>query len=368
MREGRTSSRDRLEALLRLEATVRRDPSEALHSLLEEVRRLTGADCAMLAVLEDVGGDLHQSVLASASGPESRIRLTDGEHWPWGESGCIVLRGEGRVHARDFGAEHPGHRRAADLSLRGFVSLPVTSADGSRVVASMCVLDTDPLDLDEECLGLLRLLTGVATGPLREQLARDEVRSTEERSRAATKEVLSGVRRAQDELGNGLAVALGRLRLATDPESPGADEHVVAALSRLERLSAAGAPALRDLRTAALDGALLTPVDLRDALARGRPEDGTRGADEGRGIAAADQPAAWALGDPGRIAGVLATVGDALEGSLVTTPELVLLPLRDPSVLTTELLLDLEASGGRVAEHSGTPALAWVATTPVVPT
>jgi hypothetical protein len=351
------SSRERLEALLRLEATVRSEPERALDVLLAEVRALTGADCAMLAILEGHDGELHQAVLAAATGTDSRIHLTPGEHWPWAESGCAVLRAEGTTHVRDFHAGHPDHARASELGLRGFVSLPVASADGQRVVGSVCVLDADPLDLGEDVLGVLRLLTGIATGPLREQLARAEREAALGRSSATTKEVLAGIRRAQDELGNGLAVAVGRLRLAADPEAAGGVEHVSAALSRLERLSAAGAPALRELRTAALDAAAVQPVDLLRAMGASGSTSGHR----------AGKNAAWVLADPERLVAVLAAVRDQLEGSVVESSDQVLLPLADASGLTTEVLLDLEASGGLVTDSAGTPALAWPATTEVVP-
>ncbi len=353
-------SRDRLAALLRVEEAVRVDPEHALDVLLDEVRGLTGADCAMVAVLEDVDGHLHQSVVASSTGEPPGIALRPGEHWPWDESGCLVLRDEGRDHARDLRALRPDHERSADLGLRGFVSLPVASADGRRVVASMCVLDTEPLDLAEEDLGVLRVLTRVATGPLRERLARTEAEQVAQRAHTATREVLAGVRRAQDELGNGLGVALGRLRLAADPEAHGVAEHVAAAVSRLESLSAAGSPALRDLRSAALDGAVRAPVDLAAAVRRvtplARPLD----------AAGARQVETWVLADPQRLDAVLAVVGPHLGGDALPADGFAVVPLHDRAPLTTAVLLDLDASGGRVVDASGRHALAWPSTAPVV--
>ena len=353
-----------LAALLRVDECLVRAPEEVLPVLVDEVLRITGGELAMFTTMEAVAGELRQRVEYVSRREDSAVAISPGNHWPWVQSACAEMLASGTQYLRDFQVDRPGHRWAELLNLRGFLSIPVMDPSGTQVVAGVCAADSQPMELDDEVLAVVRMLTTAATAPLLGSISREEGRRTALRVDASALGMLELVRRAQDEIGNSMGVAVGRIRLAADAHDAGYDrgdrqQHLDAALKRLERLTTSLATTFWEMREAAVTGAVLTPVELTAAVA---------GAGRGPTLRAPYGQEVWALAQEHRLLRVIQEVGGSLTGEVVCRDGLVILPVTSGAALTTTSLLDLEASGGRVTQHGRLPALGWAATTGIVRT
>lgn len=300
-------------------------PSEM--ALLEGLRQASGCQVAALTVLDDVDGVAgHDVILASCD-----------------DSGSPLLDAlAGRAWTP------PSDTALTDREL----CFPVLGADGTTIVGSVMLLDPAAPPPATEAMESVRLLaTAASTAVLRESALRERRRVDSEADPALI-ETLLAVRRAEDQVGNSLAVVLGWLRVMSDSaDSPSGGVHI--AIRRLEEAQAVVAELLRSTARTAIDEHARRAVSVGEVLSE-------TGLDR-----LAPEPGAdlFVRANRAHLVTFLTTTGPMLASESVVTPDSWLVPLSRPDQLGSSGLLALHASGGVLTSHLGGQAAGWSRTT-----
>lgn len=350
-----TTADDLLQALRRIDAALAGEPGNAVVALVEEVRRLTGSELVMFTLVEEIDGELHQHAVWVSASEDNAVAIAPGDHWRWDESACIQMLRDHTNYTPDFVADHPGHALATRLGIKGFLSVPVLAPAGDRVSGVLCAVDSRGVVIPDDALAVVRVLTAGAVAPLLRAWGAQDSEASLRASGDAAYDLVSDLRRTQDQVGNSLAVALGWLHVLAEDESLGpAASGARAALRRLEGAQVAVASLLRDVHAAAIGTVGRLPVDLvaEVRVAFGPAAGGLTGE-------------VWVLANRVRLSDFLRAAGGSLMAEVVVRGEVALVPFAPGAAITTASLLALDTSGGRVADAGGRPAAAWPRTTPV---
>ena len=301
--------------------------SPSVMALLDGLRSATGCRVAALTVLEEVDAiAVHDVILASCD--DSAAPLLD------------------TLASRAW--TPPDDAASSNREL----CFPVLGADGTTIVGSVMLLDPAGPPPTAETMESVRLLaTAASTAVLRESALRERRRADSEADPALI-ETLLAVRRAEDQVGNSLAVVLGWLRVMSDSaDSPSGGVHI--AIRRLEEAQAVVAELLRTTARTAIDEHARRPVSMTAVLREA-------GLDPLAPQSGAD---VHVLANRAHLVTFLTTTSPMLASEAVVTADSWLVPLSRPDQLGSAGLLALHASGGTLTSHLGGQAAAWSRTT-----
>lgn len=246
---------------------------EAADVVLELLGRLTGMGATALFDVDPRDGGV-QSVRLVRSDAQ-RFGTFDIDEWEWSDSGCRILRGDGRIFSPDMRADYPHEPATSRWGVAAYLSVPIEVGAERRLVATLCAMDRERAELPDSALDTARLLAGV----LARLLERDHQVAAAHAARVVAEEQLRVrvERMAEDEhrIKTGLAVVGGWLGMI---DSGNLGPECTAALStaqrRIEQLHDEVALLIRRARSELADDVADTPVDVgrlaRDAVEHSR--------------------------------------------------------------------------------------------------
>ena len=286
----------------------RRRALVSVTDLLDRMCAASGWSMALATVLDDLDGTLVDEVVARSSGAASVPFDPD----------------RGRV-----------------------LQFPVASVDGPFTAGSVWLADPEGQALSDEGLAEVDVLATAASAfVLREAAVRARQRHAAQAD-PALMETLQAVRRAEDQVGNSIAVVLGWLRMWSQGAGDAPLGGVQIAIRRLEEVQGVIADLLRTTAAGAIKEHARDIVSIAAALREAGLDDLARGED------------VLVLGNRGHLTDFLITAGPSLATTAVVTPDAWLVPFDRPDQLSSASMLSLQASGGTMAMHQRGQAAAW---------
>ncbi|MBK9740843.1 MAG: hypothetical protein IPO93_15405 [Actinobacteria bacterium] len=329
----------------------------SLAGILDEIRAVTGSQLVLLTVLDERDGVTLERVTALSGAADQPFPLTLDTEWPWADGASCAMLEAATTSTPDFRAQFPTSTFLAGHRLAGYLSVPVLSATGDRVVAIIAALHSTATPLPLDVLVAARRLIAAAESLVLRDVARRDAAATARRVDEELLTTLSDVRQAQDQVGNSIAVVLGWLRLLADstPQDGTSPGGIQIAVRRLEEAQASIAELLRRTSVRALaDHA----SDMVNASAISR----AAGRASARGIG----PDVWVRANATHLGAFLADCAEVLSDDEVVTSDAWIVSFLEPGLVTTASLLTLHASGGTLVSREGTQAARWTRAVPPV--
>ena len=356
-----------LGATRRIQSALLADFETAIEAVLGEIRDLTGFEAVMLTLLSDRAGVPTQRAAMISIDPSSTLPLDTVQEWDWADGLCARMLAAGLTYTPGFTDAFPGHPVAMQLSVRGYLSLPVRADADGRVVATLCAMNSRDVAVSEDALSFSTFLAAAASALVTRELARREAAVAAERIDAALLGTLQSVREAQDQVGNSIAVVLGWLRLlgSGDADGTGAPGGIQIATRRLEEAQTSIAELLRRTAATALHDYATDRVnasavlrDLGDPFANANADPDPDPDPDPRDV--------WVLANRTYLSAFLALAAHGLGGRPLVAGDAWLVPFVDAGLLTTSSLLTLNASGGSIVGHAAGQAARWPLAPPAV--